>query len=140
MYCTLDDLTLMVDEVRLIELTDDDGLGVIDQARIDEAISTAQGEVDGYLQERYTVPLDPVPPLIKGACRDIALYNLYSRKYDRLPEVRQKRYDNAVKLLTNVARGTITLGVATPPTETAAETMQVSTPPAIFSADELEKF
>ena len=140
MYCTTDDLILTIDEVRLIELTDDDGLGSLNQARVDEAIATAGGEVDGYLQERYTVPLNPVPPIIKGACRDIALYNLYSRKYDELPEVRKQRYDNAIKLLVNLARGTVSLGVASPPAETQEETMQVQTPTAIFGADELAKY
>lgn len=140
MYCTLDDLIMAVDELRLIELTDDDGLGAIALERVDEAINTAQGEVDGYLQERYTIPLAPVPPLIKGACRDIALYHLYSRKYDVMPEVRKQRYDNTIKLLINIARGTISLGVAEPVAETDVETMRMSSPTAIFGPDEMEKF
>lgn len=140
MYLTLDLLKEGIDEDKLIQLTDDDGLGVVNQGRIDAAIATAQGEVDGYLQERYTIPLNPVPALILGACRDITIYNLYSRKMEELPETRQKRYDNAVKLLTKLATGVISLGVATPPEENASESMQVNTQAALFGADELEKF
>ena len=139
-YCTLDDLKLAIDEERLLELTDDEGLGEIVQARIDEAIATAQGEVDGFLQERYEVPLDPVPALVKGACRDIAIYHLYSRKVDVLPEIRVKRHDNSVKMLTHIAAGKISLGVADPPAEVNADTVRVKAPDRIFSDDELGTF
>lgn len=140
MYCTFDDLKLVIDEDRLIELTDDDGLGAVNLDRINDAVDTAQGEVDGYLQERYSVPLSPVPALIKGACRDIAVYHLYSRKMDEAPEIRQKRYDNATKLLSKLASGVLSLGVAAPPDETAAETMRLNAPDAIFGKTELDKF
>jgi len=138
MYCTLDDLKLAIDEERLIELTDDDRQGTVDASRVDDAISAAQGEVDGYLQERYDVPLDPVPALVKGACRDITVYHLYSRKVEEVPEVRQKRYDNAIKLLTKIAAGQISLGVATPPEESGSEPMRTSAPAVFF--DNLDKF
>jgi len=139
-YCTLDDLKLAIDEARLLELTDDEGLGVINQARIDAAIDTAQGEVDGYLQERYDVPLDPVPALIRGACMDVAIFHLYSRKMETMPDVRSKRYDNAVKLLVRIAGGQISLGVATPPEETNSGKVLVTASTRIFSDTELDKF
>ena len=45
---------------------------------------------------------------------DIAVYNLYARRHDSMPDVRDKRYDNAVKFLGKVAAGTITLGADDP--------------------------
>ena len=140
MYCTIDDLLLAIDEDRLIELTDDANSGMVNQAVVDEAIATAQGEVDGYLQERYDVPLNPVPALIKGACRDISLFHLFSRRMDELPEIRTQRYDNAVKLLTSIARGSISLGVSDHPEETNADTVRVSASDPIFSDTELDTF
>jgi len=140
MYCTLDNLKLAIDEARLLELTDDENLGAINQARIDEAISTAQGEVDGYLQERYDVPLSPVPPLITGACVDVALYHLYSRRMETLPEIRSKRYDNAVRLLLRIADGKLSLGIAVPPEETNSGKVLVTASTRIFPDTELDKF
>lgn len=140
MYITLDDLKQAIDEDRLIELTDDDRQGAVDQSKIDAAINVAQGEVDGYLQERYSIPLVPVPALVKGACRDITVYHLYSRKTEEVPDTRQKRYDNAIKLLTKIAAGQISLGITSPPAETTTDSMKVSTQSAIFSKTELDKF
>lgn len=140
MYCTLNDLKLAIDEARLLELTDDEGLGAINQARIDAAIGTAQGEVDGWLQERYDVPLDPVPALIKGACVDVALFHLYSRRMETMPDVRIKRYDNAIKLLARIADGKISLGVTAPPEETNSGKVLVTASTRLFSDTELDKF
>jgi len=140
MYCTLDDLKLAIDEARLLELTDDEGMGVINQARIEAAIATAQGEVDGWLQERYDVPLVPVPALIKGACMDVAIFHLYSRRMETLPDVRIKRYDNAGKLLARIADGKISLGLAAPPEETNSGKVLVTAPTRLFSDTELDKF
>jgi phage gp36-like protein len=140
MYCTLEDLKLAIDEARLLELTDDEGLGVINQARIDAAIGDAQGEVDGWLQERYDVPLDPVPALIKRACIDVAIPNLYSRKVETLPDVRVKRYDNAIKLLARIADGKLSLGIAVQPEETNSGKVLVTASTRIFPDTELDKF
>ncbi len=140
MYCNLDDLKSAIEEQRLIELTDDDALGEINQGNIDGAINRAQGEIDGYLAERYAVPLDPVPALIMGACVDVAIYNLYSRKMDDAPDLRQKRYDNAIALLTKIKAGKLSLGVTDPPEEENGSVLQVSAPEPLFPASELDKF
>lgn len=137
-YCTLADIEKAIEYRSLIDLTDDEGLQEVDQGRIDEAVSTAQGEVDGYLQERYQVPLSTVPSLIRGATVDLAIYNLYSRKFDQVPEVRQKRYDAAIKRLEQIAAGRIGLGIATPPEESQAEGMILSAPAKVFG--DLAKF
>lgn len=110
-YITLDDLLLEVSEADLVNLTDDEGLGMIHQERVAKAIASAQGEVDGYAGKRYSVPLDPVPAVIHAACVDISLYRLYGRGVE-VPETWQQRYRNAVRLLENLAKGLIQLGGA----------------------------
>lgn len=39
-----------------------------------EAIDQASSEIEGKLASRYTVPFEPVPPLIKALCVNIAAY------------------------------------------------------------------
>ncbi len=138
MYCTVTDLEKALDKERLLDLTDDEGFGAVNAGRIAEAISTAQGEVDGYLQERFTVPLSPVPALVRGATVDIAIYNLMSRKLNVVPEVRQKRYEAAIRRLEKIAGGKIGLGVASPPEESQAEAMILAAPAKVFG--DLDKF
>lgn len=138
-YCTLADIEKALESRRLIELTDDEGLDVVNQGRIDEAIGTAQGEVDGYLAERYQVPVSPVPALIRAATVDLAIYNLYSRKMDdEMPETRQKRYEAAIRRLEKIAAGKIGLGIATPPEESQAEGMILAAPAKVFA--DLDKY
>ena len=43
---------------------------------------------------------------------DLAIYNLYARRSDSTPEIREKRYDAAVKFLEQIAKGTISMGHA----------------------------
>lgn len=112
-YCTLDDLKKVLPEARLVKLTDDEGLGQIDTARVDEAIAQADGEIDTYLGGRYGVPLSSVPPLVKRCSCDIAVYHLYSRRVEELPEARSARYRDAVRTLEKIAAGKITLPATT---------------------------
>jgi phage gp36-like protein len=110
MYCTLNDITERFPEKYLVQLTDDKKLGTVDQDVVNNAIQDADEEIDGYLRGRYTLPLDTVPNLVKKISVDIAIYNLYTRKSENVPETREKRYANAVKLLKQINQGLITLG------------------------------
>ncbi|MBV6343462.1 DUF1320 domain-containing protein, partial [Candidatus Magnetobacterium casense] len=62
-YSTLADIKKLIPEDSVIQLTDDEGLGVTNQTRIDEAIAGADGEIDSYCGSRYTVPFSPVPDI-----------------------------------------------------------------------------
>ena len=46
---------------------------------IEAAIADADGEIDGYLAKRYTVPISPAPRVLNKFSKDIAVYNLFSR-------------------------------------------------------------
>lgn len=113
-YSTLSDLKDQLSEDELIQLTDDSGSGVIDTDKTDRAIADADSLIDGYAKTRYTVPLDPVPPFIRSLSVDIAIYNLFSRKLDVIPEQRIERHKTALKALEHISTGKITLGVDTP--------------------------
>ncbi|MCY9756651.1 DUF1320 domain-containing protein [Paenibacillus alvei] len=81
---------------------------------IEEAISDACGEIDGYLMKRYPVPFSPAPKVINKFSKDIAVYNLYSRiginESDREKNY-LNRYNAAIRFFENVAKGIIDIGV-----------------------------
>lgn len=139
-YCTLEDIKKQVSERALLACADDQGLGVPDQAVVDEAIRNAQAEIDAYAAARYPVPFSPVPQVIKKICVDIAIYHLFSRRgFD--PEKAEDqvvvdRYRAAVKFLQDLARGLVQIGVAQPSQEGSA---QFTSSPRVFTREALRE-
>jgi len=80
-----------------------------DSTKVEQAIETAQGEVDGYLLSGgYTVPLRRPPENIKNYTIDIAVYNLavMSRfREDAADGLLRIKYDKALDFLKGVATG-----------------------------------
>ena len=108
---------------------------------IDEAIADADGEIDGYLAKRYAVPISPAPKIINKCSKDIAVYNLFSRiGIDESTDQKTylNRYNQAIKFLTLVAEGKVSLGAETDdPTTAAATGLSVKSNPRIFSRDKM---
>ena len=139
-YCILDDISEQIPEEELISLTDDANVGVIDTSITDRAVADADAEIDGYCGRQYSVPLDPVPGIIRKFSVDICIYNLFSRRQGA-PEDRRTRYKDAIKFLENVAKGIVTLGVDDPdstPSDTHAP--QISSSERIFSRSKLKGY
>jgi len=108
-YCVKADMVSRFSEIEMVQLTDQDNLGIIDDTVLDLAINDASAEIDSYLGN-YTLPLVTVPlSLVRIAC-DIARYYLYD---DMVPAdgVVLKRYEDALRFLRSVAKGDISLGV-----------------------------
>jgi phage gp36-like protein len=78
-------------------------------ALIELAIEDAASEIDAYLASRYTVPIVPTPPVIRRFTCDLARYNLYD---DQVTEVVQRRHDDILKALRDIADGTSSLADA----------------------------
>jgi phage gp36-like protein len=111
-YCSLEDILKSIPESNIIQLTDDSGTGAIDQVKVDEAIAYAEQLINGYLRGRYPVPLSPVPELIRHLAVDLAIFHLYSRRFElEMPESMMAKYKNAIKLLEQIQKGLITLGI-----------------------------
>ena len=110
-YCTADDIKKRIPEARLIELTDDTQTETIDADNISAAIEAADDEIDSWCQGRYDTPFSPVPGIIKTMSINIAIYNLFARQQITDDAV-EKRYDNAIKILQNVAMGKIEIGLS----------------------------
>jgi len=141
MYCTLEDLKKMMDEATLVQLTDDEGHGIVNQERINEAISQADAEINSYCAVKYTVPFAVVTDLVRKLSVDIALYNLYSRRVEEVPALRNDRYKNAIRQLEGISRGTVSLGQDPPPQAgTQSEKPDISGPDRTFTRNGMEDF
>ena len=91
-YCTQDDIEKLLPEDTVDQLTDDEGTGAQVAARVSEAIAQADAEIDAWCGSRYSIPFTTVPDIIKKCSVDIAIYNLYSRTQEGIPETRSERY------------------------------------------------
>lgn len=94
-------------EVRLI--SDRDNTGVPNVLVIEGGLQTADGEIDGYLAGRYTLPLREVSRVLVGVACDIARYRLTGTERIESSVVLE-RYRMAIRYLEKVSAGTITLG------------------------------
>lgn len=140
-YLTQSDLIEQISEAQLTQLTDDTKLGIVDVDTVTRVITAAEAEVNGYLATRYSVPVGvPVPDLVKKWALDIAVYNLYRRR-QRMPADVRTAYEDTIKALTQVAKGTITLGVDPAPAESSeAQEGEVFGPERILDREKLTTF
>jgi len=139
-YCTLEDILTQLDEDTLIELTDDAGAGTVNGAVVERAIADADAAIDAYCQGRYTLPLSPVPPMIRRISVDMAIYHLYSRRGDAAPETRRDRHRDAVRFLQRVAEGQIRLGAESPAARDSAASVEIDSNTRVFSRERMEGY
>lgn len=107
-YATQQNLTDRFGATELAQLTDRTAGTTIDATVVGKALADADAEINGYLATRYTLPLAPVPTIIERLACDLARYYLFE---DRVTDIVQTRYDAAVRFLTAVSKGVVTLGV-----------------------------
>ncbi len=138
-YCTQADILERLPQDILVQLTDDDDTGQVDAPVVQRAIADADAEIDGYVGTRHQVPLSPVPDLLRKLSVEIAIYHLYSRRRGAPDEWRQ-RYDDAIRLLRDLAAGKISLGVYDPQGSPAGSPAQVESQPRRFRRDLMEGF
>jgi phage gp36-like protein len=80
---------------------------------IDEALATADDEINGYLSRRFVLPLPEVPDLLKRNAIVIAFYWLADRD-NQVTDLLQDRYDRAIAKIKEIAAGKVDLGLPTP--------------------------
>jgi len=110
-YSTIDDIRAYMPEEEILRLTDDEGLGVVVESRLESVITSADAYIDAYCGTRYEVPVSPVPELLRSLSVDIAIYGLYSRMVAEMPEERAERHRAAIWHLTEISKGTVSLGI-----------------------------
>lgn len=107
-YSTQADIAKLLTPAQLVQLTDDNADGAADAAVITEAIAEADAEIDGYLGSRYTVPVSPVPTLLRNFSVAISLWKLYGRR-SLVNERRRQEYEDAIAKLKDLAAGRMVL-------------------------------
>jgi len=129
MYCTKADMLARGWEEELTQLTDNAGLGVIDDGILNQAIADASAEIDSYLQGRYSLPLTISVPNLTRICCDIARYYLFETK---VTEQVQGRYDAVIRYLKQVLKGEIKLGMEVPATTVVVNGAEMTSSTNVF--------
>lgn len=110
-YVTPDDITDYLSSDVVVQLTDDEGTGQINEARLAEVCERAGREVDGYVTTRYNSPIDAPPQILRALALDVAIYHLHSRRLVA-PEDVANRYREALRKLREISEGRIEIGLA----------------------------
>lgn len=124
-------------------VADQDGNEGIDPAA-DRALADAAARIDAKLAARYQLPLDAATlvtagEVLRGLAIDIARYFLASNG-GLLTEDIRKRYEDALKLLDDIANGKAALPM--PPADpsgedTSGDAVQMSSAPRVFTRRQL---
>lgn len=141
-YATEADIIALHSEDALNRLADLDGDGTRDAAKVARALDDAAALIDGYIAQRVSLPLDPVPAVLKNLSIDIAVYRL-ATDAGLLAEDMRRRYEDAISFLRDVAKGTAAIPVPrlsdAPATETRApNVILLDSAPRRFSRDTLK--
>ena len=123
-----------------IELTnlENPSATAINETVLNRGLARASALIDSYLAGRYALPLSNNPDVIQTLCLDIARYYLGHNAQE--DDVRQ-RYEDALKTLDMIAKGTLTLGLAlaeTPPASVGSP--RYLSPGAVFTRSTLEGY
>lgn len=110
-YATIQDAQDLYGETYVVTSVDRDEDGEPDLTSLTKALAQASSELDTYLGVRYTVPVSPAPTVLKRYCVDVALYQLSSSAAQGLTEEKRTRYEDAIRWLTKLAKGEVTLGL-----------------------------
>jgi len=112
-YAQVSDLIARFGEAEIIDLTDraDPRTGAVDATVAELALADADAEIDGYVARRYDLPLATVPPVLTRLACDIARYRLWD---DRAPDEVRQRYEDATRILREIADGRHRLEAAAP--------------------------
>lgn len=112
-YISIDELKSLVPDSVMRELSDDIAGGEINFDLVQTVIVEACEEVDGYLRNRYSLPFENTPTLVKQCAKQIARYALYERRPEgfELPPAVVDGRKVAIKNLENIRDGKLSIGV-----------------------------
>jgi phage gp36-like protein len=94
--------------------SDRTGTGSPDATLVGRALDDATGEINGWIQQLYLLPLTTVPPVLVKICCDLAMYSMATPGGAMTTDKRQ-RYEDALSQLKSISRGDMKLGIAPVP-------------------------
>lgn len=109
-------------------------------ARIEQLIADVGELIDGYLAGRVTLPLNPVPGILRAWATDIFRYRLHHDLPDGDRNPIAARYRDAVKSLSLVRDGKLSLGGLDPVAAAGSNEVRVSAPERVFTRETLADF
>jgi len=112
-YATIADMESARGAELIRKLSDKNKMGQRDDAVLNAALARASSLADAYIDKKYAVPLASPPDYLVEAVIDVAVYRLVPDAMIGTDEFR-KRYDDAIKLFKDIAKGEVTLAGATP--------------------------
>ncbi|EGV38491.1 gp436 family protein [Neisseria weaveri] len=119
-YAVTADMVARFGELEVIQLTDRNQDGLIDEDVAAVALADATAEIDAYLG-RFKRPFTDVPPILKRLCCDIARYRLTAANGVLITDEIRNRYKiDVLDLLRAMAKGEVQLGVDESGEEVAA--------------------
>lgn len=110
-YCTAADFQSIFGFQETVELTNlerPDAIAV-DAPTLQQALDNASAFIDGYLQNRVTLPITDAPKILVQCCADIARYRL---DRNRVREDIRQRYEDWIFWLKDVSKGVVNLGLS----------------------------
>ncbi|MBN9528221.1 MAG: DUF1320 domain-containing protein [Alphaproteobacteria bacterium] len=143
-YCDRADIGQSIPLTTLVNLSSDDPLAVDpDEAVITRAVDQADELIDAHLRGRYTLPLAPVPGVLRDIAVNLARHWLYSRRPEGngFPEAVTRTYKAGLETLVAIRDGKVTLGVS-PGGPAAPEPGEVKmrAPTRRFDRDVLDRY
>ncbi|HDR0739291.1 gp436 family protein [Pasteurella multocida] len=137
MYATINDFISRVGEFQVMELTDRENIGEVNQAVLTIALSDSSSQIDGYLVGRYKLPLKTIPQNLTRICCDLTRYRLASMSDVSITEEIIERYKLSLRELESIASGKVSLGIAEDEQASTGENTVIFTNVAnrVFSRD-----
>lgn len=107
-YATIEDMELAFGAAFVLKLSDRDNLRVRNDAALNSVLTKATSFANSYVDKKYAVPLTNPPDFLVSAVIDVAIY-MQSRDRSTGTAEMRTRYEDAVKLFQQVAKGEVTL-------------------------------
>ena len=110
MYADVADMVARFGDLEVIQISDRNADGMIDDDVVLVALADATAEIDAYLG-RFKQPFTETPPILKRLCCDIARYRLSATSGVLVTDEIRNRYKiDVLDLLKALARGDVQLG------------------------------
>jgi phage gp36-like protein len=109
-YTTIDNVKLDLEEKVLIDLTDDNDNGIVDENVVNRQIKKADDTIDIYMRGRYPVDGDvTTPEYLVTLSTQLTIYYLYQRKQRDVGNASiQDIYDRSIMMLKEIQKGEAT--------------------------------
>jgi len=110
-YASLQMLVKRFGERTLVQLTDraEVATGEMDVTVVDQELANTDAVINGYLGNRYRLPLDPVPDQVTDLALSIAIYKLHVFAPDQ--KIKDD-YQDALRMLRDISSGAVKLDAA----------------------------